>query len=132
MSGEATQTAAAGRQVVPTRGEAVVDLHAKALQAAVEIQMHALERASRAGEETLGFMRCRLESDRKVAAQIARLRSPMDALSVWTWFLDTATRDYAQEYRKLAGLQMESARNAADEFQRTVGKLVGGATHLRA
>ncbi|MEO0361738.1 MAG: hypothetical protein AAF322_11545, partial [Pseudomonadota bacterium] len=54
------------------------------------------------------------------AHQIARCRNVQECVEVWSRFLETAIKDYADEATLMAGLYADQAKEAANDVQHQV------------
>jgi hypothetical protein len=127
MTGIAT---AAGRpqtedSFFPINGMALAEAGQRSLAAASEAQRHALERAGRVNDEGLRFMAQRLEENRRALGALAGCKGLPEALSVWSEYVDTAARQYSDEFGLMAGLCSDQLREAVEDVQHEAAEMLG-------
>ncbi|WP_170317693.1 phasin family protein [Paroceanicella profunda] len=80
----------------------------RALRATLDLQSQALARASRMSSTCADFIRMRLEEDRKALVEGSGCRTPQEALTLSTAFMETAVKQYGEEFASLTRLCIES------------------------
>jgi hypothetical protein len=74
--------------------------------------------------EMMDFLKARFERDRKLAAEIAKVGDPSEAVALWTRFWQKAAEDYADEPRRLASVMTEAAGEAFSQARKDAETLV--------
>ncbi|MEM1316065.1 MAG: phasin family protein [Pseudomonadota bacterium] len=92
----------------------------KGMAAFAEAQQHMIGRVAALNHEVARFVDRRLTHDQETVRKLAECGSPQEAMAVWTAFVETASRHYAEEMGMLAGLGVEQAREAAQDVQREI------------
>lgn len=76
--------------------------------------------------EAVDFLKARLERDRKMASEIARVEDPAEAMAAWSKFWQTALADYADEPRRLAEVMTNAASDAVAHARHDAETLMHG------
>ncbi|MGF1503491.1 MAG: phasin family protein [Paracoccaceae bacterium] len=87
------------------------------LRAMAEAQEHFIERLALVNREIAAFVDRRLKHDRETVHALAACKSPQELVAVWGKFVETASRQYAEEMGTLAGMGVDHAREAAEDVQ---------------
>ncbi|WP_157982187.1 phasin family protein [Oceanicella sp. SM1341] len=90
-----------------------IEAQQRALKATLDIQSQAMARAARFGTEYADFLRQRLEEDRKAAVEAASCRTPQEMLTLSTAFMETAVKQYGEEFSSLAQICLETLQDTA-------------------
>ena len=75
-------------------------------------------------QKCLEFLNQRLEQDRELVTDLADMKDPAEAWSVWVEFYQTAQRDYAEETRRLAERYADSAQAATAAIQQQFDEML--------
>lgn len=65
--------------------------------------------------EMADFLKARFERDRSLAAKIAEIEDPAEAMEVWSKFWQQTVEDYANEPHRIANLMASAAAEVVKE-----------------
>lgn len=96
----------------------------RGMKAMAEAQEHFIDRIARMNREIADFVDRRLRHDRETVHALAACKSPQEIVTVWGKFVETASRQYAEEFRTIAGLSVDQAREAIEDAQHEIEETV--------
>lgn len=92
----------------------------RGLKAMVEAQQHLIDRIATMNREIADFVERRLEHDRETLQDLGSCKTPQEAMVVWGKFVETASRQYADEMGTLASLTVDQAHEAVEDVQNEI------------
>lgn len=108
----------------PFNMEPLLAANQRGLQAAAEAQNHMIKRLASMNRELFNFVNRRLSSDRDTANELARCKSPEDAVAICAKAAEQAMKDYSEEVGYLAGAYAEQAQEVMEDVQHQVEEAI--------
>ena len=96
----------------------------RGMKAMAEAQEHFIERIAKMNREIAGFVDRRLKHDQETVHALAECKSPQEFVAVWGKFVETASRQYAEEFGTIAGMGVDQAREAVEDAQHEIEETV--------
>lgn len=93
-------------------------------KAIAEAQEHFIARAAKMHREIANFVDRRLKHDQETVHALAECKSPQEFVAVWGKFVETASKQYAEEFGKIAGMSVDQAREAVEDAQHEIEETV--------
>ncbi|MEM7545392.1 MAG: phasin family protein [Pseudomonadota bacterium] len=110
--------------LAPFDMEPIIAANQRSFQAAAEAQNHMMKRLALMNKELFGFFNRRLIQDREMAHELARCKTPQDAVAICAKFAETAVKDYSEEVGVLAGAYAEQAQEVMEDVQHQVEETI--------
>lgn len=96
----------------------------RGMKAMAEAQEHFIARIAKMNREIADFIERRLTHDRETVHALAECKSPQECVEVWGKFVETASRQYAEEFGTIAGMGVDQAREAVEDAQHEIEETV--------
>lgn len=102
----------------------IIDANERGVTAFIDLNSHIVDRMTRMTHQMIGFVDKRLNEDADLAKRLMACDNPPEAVAIYGSFFQTALKDYADEFGRMAALCTDMTSETMEEAEKKLEETI--------